>query len=158
MANYYSQAMLRKAPDGFRLSDAERALLELMGFTVHAGSEDKADYVHCDIGASDLTIETIRDDLEEYSEAVDLAVKILASIGLEACEEETDDRPFDYANLYQHALQARGCAGYVQFSTAQTCDKARIDGFGGSALHITAKAIEHIDTDSWLRRKAEGAV
>ena len=158
MANYYSQTMLRKAPDGFRLSDAERALLELMGFTVHAGSKDKADYVHCDIGANNLTIETIRDDLEEYSPAVDLAEKILASISLGACEADMEDRSFDYADLYHHALQDRGCAGCIQFCTAQTCDKARIDGFGGSALHITAKAIEHIDTDSWLRKKAEGAV
>lgn len=155
MANYYSQTALLKAPNGFRLTDVERALLSLMGFAVHAGDAERADYLFSHDGPQTITIETIRDELEDSETAEALAVEILATINLEACEDGTDDRGFDYADLYHHALIARGSDEFVQFATAHTCDKARIDGFGGSALHITAARIEHIDTCAWLQRLAE---
>lgn len=155
MANNYSQTMLRKAPDGFRLTETERALLELMGFSIHAGDADQADYLFSHEGPQDITIETIREELEDSESAEVLAVQIHSTINLETCGDGIEDRGFDYADLYHHALIARSSDGFVQFATAHTCDKARIEGFGGSALHITATRIEHIDTCAWLQRQTE---
>lgn len=156
MANYYSHTALRRAPEDLRLTKTEHALLRLMGFDTHPASDEDDLYAFCSsgLGLNDLTVETIREEMKESTEAERLAEMILAAINYELCDDGTDEPSFDYADLFYHALVSRGSKSFVQFSTAHTCDKARREGFGGTALHITADGIDSMDTDGWLREKA----
>lgn len=44
--------------------------------------------------------------------------------------------------------------GYVAIEAAHTCDKARLDGFGGHALFITKKHIRWVSTYEWIESQA----
>jgi hypothetical protein len=43
---------------------------------------------------------------------------------------------------------------YVAIEAAHTCDRARLDGFGGHALFITKKHIRWVSTFEWIERQA----
>jgi hypothetical protein len=57
-----------------------------------------------------------------------------------------------YPMIFQDVLRRSTTLRYITVHTAWTCSKMRPDGFGGSAMLITAKRIFYISTADFLTR------
>ena len=156
MANDYAQTMLTRTPDDFRFTEAEAALLRLMGFVVFQ-TEGERPYAFAGTSGAPLTMSDLALDHDPQSDICTTARAILANAFPTADPSSVANPEFGFADLLQHALRARDHTGFIQTVTSFSCDKGRVDAFGGSALHITADRFEYINTGEWLSLQAARA-
>ena len=58
--------------------------------------------------------------------------------------------PSDAVLLVQAWLKRFDPTGWLAFSWANTCDRPRLDSFGGGAAFVTADDAQYLDSDQWI--------
>ena len=77
--------------------------------------------------------------------------------GIIVTEDSKDDIKFTeddlYARFQEIIRRSNGELTWISRETAYTCTENRPDGFGGSAVFITAETMQFIATDAWLEQR-----
>lgn len=70
--------------------------------------------------------------------------------------EETEYEEDDLIHRFQEIIRrSEGTLPWVSMEKAYTCSKMRPDGFGGSAIFITADDMKHVSTGYWLEEQID---
>ncbi len=70
--------------------------------------------------------------------------------------EETELEEDDLINRFQEIIRrSKGALPWVSMEKAYTCSKMRPDGFGGSAIFITADDVKYVSTGYWLEEQID---
>jgi len=129
MADYISQGVFQPSIPKHLISDEDRRIIEAFGISIEPDGDGKlllfaADWcTRGDIGADDS-----KDDIDLDEDAL-------------------------YSCLQTIILRSNGELTWISRETAYTCTKNMPDGFGGSAVFITADDVQFLATDSWLEQK-----
>ena len=150
MTNYYTKTIITARPDNFRVTDAERICLELMGFTIYVGQQ--YDHIYAPEYCQGVTLATIR-EWDANADAKENLTSYLGELLDKSVEDLTDHDEATYLHLFRFTLGMRYLPGnYIQVSQVLTCDKMAEDGFWGYAAHITSEGYTECDTESFLRK------
>lgn len=128
MADNYSQSVLQPYLPKHLINDESRRILE----------------------AFSITIDPIDDDLL-YLYAEDWSTT--GYIKNDAGEEIELDEDDLYSCFQQIIRGSNGELTWISRETAYTCSKMRPEGFGGSAIFITADEVQYVSTSDWLQQK-----
>ena len=133
MADYLSQGAFQPSLPRHLLADEDRRLIEAFGISIEPDGEDKLVLFADDWCTSGvIAADDPKDDLE------------LAEDDLYSC-------------LQGIIRRANGELTWISRETAYTCTRNRPDGFGGSAVFITANEVQIIGTSSWLEQRIHEA-
>lgn len=156
MADYYSPTVIQQTIPEADMTPLERLILTHI---FDADVEDDGLYFHSQQGPSDV-ISVFRAELEaalavsrtHHSVANALAAEQLrtAADDDDNKEIELDLRVTSWEFLLQNIVQRSSALRYITAITSYTCSKMLPDGFGGSALFITADSIQGQSTDEFL--------
>ena len=126
MADYISQGVFHPSFPKHLISNEDRRIIEAFGINI------KPD-----------------DDSQILLFAADWCNR-----GIIVTEDSKDDIKFTeddlYARFQEIIRRSNGELTWISRETAYTCTENRPDGFGGSALFITAETMQFIATDAWL--------
>lgn len=133
MADYISQGAFQPSIPKHLITEEDRRIIEAFGISIDQDGEDKLflfadDW--CNHGVIDA--ENPKDDIE-----------------LE--EEEL------YSCLQAIIRRSNGELTWISRENAYTCTRNRPDGFGGSAVFVTADDVQYLGTCSWLEQKKHEA-
>lgn len=152
MADYYSQCVVSPMLSLSDLTAAERLILCNM-----FESETDADelYLFAEVGRNsmiDLELPDIQVALAtsaEGSAAADLLAGAIAGLAEDdtVAEIDMDDH---WIGILQEIVRRSPTLTFIAIETAFTCSKMRPDGFGGSALLITADAVDAMSTSQFI--------
>jgi len=129
MADYFSQAIFQPSIPKRLITAEDRRFIEAFGITLEADGEDKF-YLYADDWCTGgiLDAEDPKDDLELSED--DLFARFQEIIG-----------------------RSNGELPWISKESAYTCSRMRPDGFGGSAIFITADEIRYCSTSQWLEER-----
>lgn len=129
MADYISQGVFRPSIPKHLISMEDRQIIEAFGISVEPDCDDKlvlfADN-WCNRGA--IVAEDSKDDIKLTEDDL-------------------------YARFQEIIRRSNGELSWISRETAYTCTENRSDGFGGSAVFITADTVQFIATDAWLEQR-----
>lgn len=152
MADYYSQCDVSPMLPLSDLTAAERLILCNV-----FESETDADelYLFAEVGRNSM-LDLERSDIvaalattAQGSVAADLLAGAIAGLAEDdtAAEIDLDDH---WVGILQEIVRRSPTLTFVAIETAFTCSKMRPDGFGGSALVITADAVDAMSTSQFI--------
>lgn len=152
MADYYSQCVVSPMLPLGDLTAAERLILCNV---FESETENDELFLFAEIGRNsiiDLGLPDIVAALAtstESSAAADLLVGALAGLpdGDTVAEIDLDDRWID---ILQEIVRRSATLTFIAIETGFNCSKMRPDGFGGSALVITADTIDAMSTSQFI--------
>lgn len=152
MADYYSPCVVSPMLPLRELTAAERLILCNV---FESETENDELYLFAEIGRNsmiDLELPDIVAALAtstESSAAADLLVGAIAGLpdGHTVAEIDLDDRWID---ILQEIVRRSPTLTFIAIETGFNCSKMRPDGFGGSALVITADTIDAMSTSQFI--------
>jgi hypothetical protein len=156
MVDYYSPTVIQQT-----IPEADMTPLELLILThiFDADADDGGLYFYSEQGPSDVVsvsradlVEALVASRNQESVANALVAEQLhrATPADDGDEIELDLRATSWEFVLQNVVQRSLTLRYITAITSYTCSKMRPDGFGGSALFITADAVMGHSTDEFL--------
>lgn len=156
MADYYSPTVIQQT-----IPEADMTPLELLILThiFDADADDGGLYFYSEQGPSDMVsvsraelVVALAASQNQESVANILVAEQLngAAPGDDRDDIELDLRTTSWEFLLQNVVQRSPTLRYIIAITSYMCSKMRPDGFGGSALFITADAVMGHSTDEFL--------
>jgi len=131
MADYISQGVFQPPFPKHLISDEDRRIIEAFGISIEPDGDGK--------------FLLFADDW--------------CNRGVIGADDSKDDIELDEDDLYS-CLQtvirrSNGELPWISRETAYTCTENMPDGFGGSAVFITADDVQFLATDSWLEQRKQ---
>lgn len=149
MADYYTNTVITSS---FRMTEDLVRILEMRGATVHPDGEPETilDGIVKDrvpLRAYHVTFEqgfdsTLGGYYESIEEWADEEGEDLDSISDYVKEHALDDEP----DILHEILKLNPDEPYIEMQSGWGCSKMRIDGFGGSSLHVSRKGYMYVTT------------
>ena len=130
MADYYTQTVFQPYIPKHLITDEDKRFIEAFGITIDSAFEDKY-YLYGENGCATGYLES--DD----------------SVGKEIELSEEDL----FARFQKIISLSCGELTWISQESAYTCSAMRSDGFGGSAVFITADDIQYHSTSQWLSER-----
>ena len=134
MADYYSQAVFQPSIPKHLINDEDRRIIEAFGINIEADGEDKL-YLYAENWCCTGYLEPEEPEGKE----------------IELSEEDL------FARFQEIIRRSNGELPWIYKESAYTCSKMRPDGFGGSAVFITADDIGFCSTSQWLEERISEA-
>jgi hypothetical protein len=156
MADYYSPTVIQQTIPEADMTPLERLILSHIFDT---DAEDGGLYFYSEQGPSDVVLVSRAElvDALAASRNQESVANVLVAEQLNGAapsddrdEIELDLRTTSWEFLLQNIVQRSPMLRYITAITSYMCSKMRPDGFGGSALFITADAVRGHSTDEFL--------
>lgn len=148
MANNYSQATINPYIPVEHVTDTELGLLNLAGITYDKYPEGCYYFYAGDNLNSSICTDWLEEDEADFSITPDPRNNSYFNQDGSLCDD------IEVAEIFQNILhRLPQNVEYIEIHGADTCDKLRMDNFGGFAFYITRSEIDFFSTWDWLQSK-----